>query len=324
MLSAPLDIQKAGTAAFGIKRSWIIRHVSSIPTENIPDSRPAAFVTWMKEITYHQCTRYFRKKTGVKLRGVSVTALLMLIFNRNELLSYPVNTAMRTAVVSGAAGIASAAPAAQTAPSPSPAQIPDRFSGAGDGDMFELLRLEGGKVIEYLDAFRELRQTNRDLVRSRAEYESMKGSRGGFDTGGVLLSTLKSALIAGVIFAGIGLLTGGRSGAVAGLPGALMTSVIALIVNLIKEASYVSKNRQNVRNKKTALEKLEAERAGLSGTVKNLSASIDPGIWDIPQKYLTEKSINTMLTYYDSGMIRTLAEGYRLIDRLFSVEMKQF
>ncbi|MBQ5797649.1 MAG: RNA polymerase sigma factor, partial [Firmicutes bacterium] len=26
---------------------------------------PAAFVTWMKQITYHQCTRYFRKKQEV-------------------------------------------------------------------------------------------------------------------------------------------------------------------------------------------------------------------------------------------------------------------
>ena len=26
---------------------------------------PAAFVSWMKQITYHQCTRYFRKKKDV-------------------------------------------------------------------------------------------------------------------------------------------------------------------------------------------------------------------------------------------------------------------
>ena len=26
---------------------------------------PAAFVTWMKQITYHQCTRYFKKKKDV-------------------------------------------------------------------------------------------------------------------------------------------------------------------------------------------------------------------------------------------------------------------
>ena len=26
---------------------------------------PAAFVTWMKQITYHQCTRYFKKKKEV-------------------------------------------------------------------------------------------------------------------------------------------------------------------------------------------------------------------------------------------------------------------
>ena len=28
---------------------------------------PAAFVTWIKQITYHQCTRYFKKKKEVKL-----------------------------------------------------------------------------------------------------------------------------------------------------------------------------------------------------------------------------------------------------------------
>ena len=27
---------------------------------------PAAFVTWAKQITYHQCTRYFKKKKGVR------------------------------------------------------------------------------------------------------------------------------------------------------------------------------------------------------------------------------------------------------------------
>ena len=26
---------------------------------------PAAFITWMKQITYHQCTRYFKKKKEV-------------------------------------------------------------------------------------------------------------------------------------------------------------------------------------------------------------------------------------------------------------------
>ena len=28
---------------------------------------PAAFVTWAKQITYHQCTRYFKKKKDVLL-----------------------------------------------------------------------------------------------------------------------------------------------------------------------------------------------------------------------------------------------------------------
>ena len=28
---------------------------------------PAAFMTWMKQITYHQCTRYFRKKKDVAM-----------------------------------------------------------------------------------------------------------------------------------------------------------------------------------------------------------------------------------------------------------------
>ena len=36
----------------------IIRTISNL-------KEPAAFVTWMKQITYHQCTRYFKKKKDI-------------------------------------------------------------------------------------------------------------------------------------------------------------------------------------------------------------------------------------------------------------------